>query len=53
LRTKFNLVLDFENAMPGFTLLRFYDVREWNEEFIDTNDNETVLSNKSWKRVKK
>ena len=51
LRTKFNLVLDFENAMPGFTLLRFYDVREWNEEFIDTNDNETVLSNKSWKRV--
>jgi hypothetical protein len=37
--------------MPGFTLLRFYDVREWNEEFIDTNDNETVLSNKSWKRI--
>jgi hypothetical protein len=29
LRTKFNLVLDFDNAMPGFTILRIYDVREW------------------------
>ena len=50
LRTQFNLVLDFDNAMPGFTLLRIYDVREWNKKFIDINDNETFLSNKSWKR---
>ena len=50
LRTNNNLVLDFENAMPGFTLLRLYDVREWHEKFIDINDNETFLSNKSWKR---
>jgi hypothetical protein len=36
--------------MPGFTLLRVYDVREWNKKYIDIIDNETVLSNKSWKR---
>jgi hypothetical protein len=36
LRTKFNLVLDFDNAMPGFTLLRIYDVREWkNTEYLE------------------
>jgi predicted nucleotidyltransferase len=29
LRTEHNLVLEFDNAMPGFTLLRIYDVREW------------------------
>ena len=51
LRTQLNLVLDFDKAMPGFTLLRIYDVREWNKKNIDINDNETVLSNKSWKRA--
>ena len=50
LRTQFNLVLDFDKAMPGFTLLRVYDVREWSKELIDINDNETFISNKSWKR---
>ena len=50
LRTQNNLVLDFDKAMPGFTLLHIYDVREWNKEFIDINDNETFLSNVSWKR---
>ena len=53
LRTQLNLVLDFDKAMPGFTLLRIYDVREWNKKNIDINDNETVLSNKSWKRAMK
>ena len=52
LRTKHNLVLDFDNAMPGFTLLRIYDVREWNEylELIHLNDG-LFLPNKTWKRV--
>ena len=48
LRTQLNLVLDFDKAMPGFTLLRIYDVREWNKQFIDINDNETFISNKTW-----
>ena len=51
LRTKLNLVLDFHNAMPGFTLLRIYDVREWNEELIHLNDDGLFLPNKTWKRV--
>ena len=53
LRTKLNLVLDFDNAMPGFTLLRIYDVREWNKELvlIHINDDGLFLPNKTWKRV--
>ena len=56
LRTKHILVLDFDNAMPGFTLLRIYDVREWkntewNEKLIHLNDDELFLSNKTWKLV--
>jgi hypothetical protein len=34
LRTKPHLVLDFDNAVAGFTLLRIYDVSEWNNELI-------------------
>jgi hypothetical protein len=34
LRTERNLVLDFDKAMPGFTLLRIYDVREWNKHSL-------------------
>jgi hypothetical protein len=52
LRTKPHLVLDFDNAMPGFTLLRIYDVREWNEEVIHLNDDGLFLTNKTWKREK-
>jgi hypothetical protein len=37
--------------MPGFTLLRIYDVREWNEEVIHLNDDGLFLTNKTWKRV--
>jgi hypothetical protein len=56
LRTKHNLVLDFDNAMPGFTLLCIYDVREWrntewNEKLIHINDDGLFLPNKTWKRV--
>ena len=56
LKTKLNLVLDFDNAMPGFTLLRIYDVREWrntewNEKLIHLNDDELFLPNKTWKHV--
>ena len=50
LRTKFNLVLDFDNAVAGFTLLRLYDVREWSKKLIDLNEGGTCLSNKTWKR---
>jgi hypothetical protein len=43
LRTERNLVLDFDKAMPGFTLLRIYDVREWRntkreKDLIHIND---------------
>jgi hypothetical protein len=51
LRTKCNLVLDFDNAVAGFTLLRLYDVREWSNTLIDINDGGTCLSNKTWKGV--
>ena len=51
LRTKHNLVLDFDNAMPGFTLLRIYDVREWKAEVIHLNDDGLCLPNKKWKRA--
>ena len=51
LRTKLNLVLDFDNAVAGFTLLRLYDVREWSKTLIDINDGGTCLSNKTWKGV--
>ena len=52
LRGKLNLVLDFDNAMPGFTLLHIYDVREWRGiELIERNVDGTFLSNQSWKRV--
>ena len=39
LRAKDNLVLDIDNAMPGFTLLCLYDVREWTKNSINVNDN--------------
>ena len=51
LRTKPHLVLDFDNAMPGFTLLRIYVVRRWNKEVIDIYEEGSFLSNKTWKRV--
>jgi hypothetical protein len=38
LRTRYNLVLNLENAMPGFTLLNIYDVREWDRELIFINE---------------
>ena len=44
LRTKCNLVLDFDNAVAGFTLLRLYDVREWSKKLIDLNEGGTCLS---------
>jgi hypothetical protein len=44
LRTKHNLVLDFDNAMPGFTLLRIYDIREWNKELIIIYEDGSFLS---------
>jgi len=53
LRTEYNLVLDFDNAVPGFTLLRIYDVREWKTKVIDIHDNEPLFSNKLWKRALK
>jgi hypothetical protein len=56
LRTEHNLVLEFDNAMPGFTLLRIYDVREWGntgweKELIHINDDGLFLPNKTWKRA--
>ena len=51
LRTKLNLVLDFDNAMPGFTLLRIYDIREWNKELINIYEDGSFLSNHTWKRA--
>jgi hypothetical protein len=41
--------------MPGFTLLRLYDVCEWRntewyEKLIDINDDGLFLPNKTWKR---
>jgi hypothetical protein len=48
LRTKHILVLDFDNAMPGFTLLRIYDVREWRDTKLEK---ELIHSNwirKTW-----
>ena len=51
LRTKPHLVLDFDNAVAGFTLLRIYDVSEWNNELIHINEDGIFLSNHSWKRV--
>ena len=50
LRTKYNLVLNLDDAMPGFTLLNIYDVREWDRELICINEDGIFLSNKSWKR---
>ena len=46
LRTRYNLVLNLENAMPGFTLLNIYDVREWDRELIFINEDGIFLSNK-------
>ena len=51
LKTKPALVLDFDNAVAGFTLLRIYDVRQWSKELIDIYKNRLVLSNSTWKRV--
>jgi hypothetical protein len=43
--------------MPGFTLLRIYDVREWKntelEELIHINDDGLFLPNNTWKRAMK
>ena len=51
LKTNLNIVLDFDNAVPGFTLLRIYDVREWSHKSINMNDDGNFLLNKTWKRV--
>ena len=52
LKTELNLVLDFDNAVSGFTLLRIYDVHQWrNSEFIDRNEDGRFLSNHIWKRL--
>ena len=51
LKTKPALVLDFDNAVAGFTLLRIYDVRQWRKELIDIYENGLFLSNSTWKRV--
>ena len=52
LRTKPDLVLDFDNAVAGFTLLRIYDVREWrSKELINIYEDGSFLSNQTWKRV--
>ena len=48
-----NLVLDFNNAVAGFTLLRIYDVRKWNKTLIHIYENGSFLSNKTWKCVMK
>ena len=51
LKTNLNIVLDFDNAVHGFTLLRIYDVRKWSHKSINMNDDGTFLLNKTWKRV--
>ena len=51
LKTNPDLILDFENAVAGFTLHRIYDVREWNKELIHIYEDGSFLSNQTWKRV--
>ena len=47
LKIKPDLILDFENAVAGFTLLRIYDVREWNKELIHIYEDGSFISNQT------
>jgi hypothetical protein len=42
-----DLILDFENAVAGFTLLRIYDVREWNKELIHIYEDGSFICNQT------
>jgi len=47
LKTKPDLILDFENVVAGFTLLRIYNVREWSKELIHIYEDGSFLSNQT------